>query len=154
MRIAGIDADTKSIQIVVLDGVTPVIQRIEAAGRRSEDRIQALAEGFENTQQIWGDVRWVYVESPIMGVNVKSLRDQAQVLGIIRSYLWRHGLDHSLVDNGTWKKGILGNGHASKEEITAYAQSVLIVPSGLPQDAYDAACIAAWGFNNVPQEVS
>lgn len=150
MRIAGIDPDTKAIQIVVLDDAGPVIHRIEAPGRRAEDRIQALAAGFENTQQVWGGVQWVYIESPVMGVNVKSLRDQAQVLGIIRSFLWRHGLDNSLVDSGTWKKGVLGNGHASKEEIAAYAQKILKVPSGQPQDAYDAACIAAWGYNNVP----
>ncbi len=160
MRIAGIDSDTKSIQIVVMDEGEPRIYRIEAKGRRAEDRIQALAAGLEESSSIWQEVRWVYIETPVMGVNAKALRDQAQVVGIIRSFLWRHGLDNSMVDNGTWKKGVLGNGHASKEEIAAYAQKMLKVPTGQPQDAYDAACIAAWGYNNVPagaripQEVS
>ncbi len=156
MRIAGIDADTKSIQIVVFDDrEPPVIHRVEAKGRRAEDRIQALAAGLEGTPSwLWKDVRWVYVEVPVMGVNAKALRDQAQVVGMVRSYLWRNDLDNSLVDNGTWKKGLIGNGHASKEEIAAYAQNMLKVPRGQPQDAYDAACIAAWGYSNVPQEVA
>ncbi len=161
MRIAGIDPDTKAIQIVVMgEDDEPRICRIEAKGRRAEDRIQALAAGLEESSSIWQDVRWVYIETPVMGVNAKALRDQAIVVGVIRSFLWRNGLVNSMVDNGTWKKGVLGNGHASKEEIAAYAQTMLKVPIGQPQDAYDAACIAAWGYSNVPagaripQEVS
>lgn len=155
MKIAGIDPDTKSITIVVTEGqYEPSIFRVEAKGRRAEDRIQALAAALETAPVLWDDVRWVYIELPVMGVNAKALRDQSQVVGIIRSFLWRNGLNNSLVDNGTWKKGVLGNGHASKEEIAAYAQAVLKMPIGQTQDAYDAACIAAWGYNNVPQEVS
>jgi Holliday junction resolvasome RuvABC endonuclease subunit len=53
-----------------------------------------------------------------------------------------------MVDNGTWKKGVLGNGHASKEEIAAYATKVLGIPLNEPQDVYDAACIAEFGRRN------
>lgn len=158
LRIAGIDPDTKAIQIVVLDEGGPNIYRLQAPGRRAEDRIQALAALLEDKDSpfIWHDVRWVYVESPVLAqfrgkTNAKALRDQSQVVGIIRSFLWRRGLDHSLIDNTIWKKGLLGNGNASKEEIAAYAQKVLKVSTDQPQDAFDAACIAAWGFNNVPK---
>jgi Holliday junction resolvasome RuvABC endonuclease subunit len=152
MRIAGIDPDTKAIQIVALGDCVPNICRIEGYGRRAEDRIQALAARLEvQSLSIWHHVCWVYIETPVMGVNAKALRDQAQVVGIVRSFLWRHGLANSLVDNGTWKKGLLGNGHASKEEIAAFAQTFLQMPPGQPQDAYDAAGIAAWGHNNVPK---
>jgi Holliday junction resolvasome RuvABC endonuclease subunit len=155
MRIAGIDPDTKAIQIVVLDDGGPNIYRLQAAGRRAEDRIQALAALLEDSPVIWQGVRWVYVETPVLAqfrgkTNAKALRDQAQVVGIIRSYLWRRKIDHSLIDNTIWKKGLLGGSNASKEEIAAYAQKVLGVPADQPQDAYDAACIAAWGCNNVP----
>lgn len=157
MTVAGIDADTKSIQVVVYGprGAT-VIKRWQAKGRRAEDRIQQLAALFEDKDwaAVWKDVAWVYVESPVLAqfrgkTNAKALRDQSQVLGVVRSFLWRHGLDHTLVDNTVWKKGLLGNGHASKEEIAAYALKMLGMPADLPQDAYDAACIAAWGHHNV-----
>ena len=157
MTVAGIDADTKSIQLVVFgDGAITVIKRWQAKGRRAEDRIQQLAGLLEDKDwaAVWKDVAWVYVESPVLAqfrgkTNAKALRDQSQVLGVIRSFLWRNGLDHTLVDNTVWKKGLLGNGHASKEEIAAYAHKMLGVPTDQPQDACDAACIAAWGYNNL-----
>lgn len=157
MTVAGIDADTKSIQVVVFGpGGMTVNKRWQAKGRRAEDRIQQLAGLLEDKDwaAVWKDVAWVYVESPVLAqfrgkTNAKALRDQSQVLGVIRSFLWRNGLDHTLVDNTVWKKGLLGNGHASKEEIAAYAHKMLGVPTDQPQDACDAACIAAWGYNNL-----
>ncbi len=158
MTVAGIDPDTKAIQVVVFSdaGAPSVIKRWQAKGNRAEDRIQKLTGLLEDKDwaAVWKGVTWVYVESPVLAqfrgkTNAKALRDQAQVLGVIRSFLWRNGLDHTLVDNTVWKKGLLGNGHASKEEIAAYAQKMLGMPADLPQDAYDAACIAAWGYNNL-----
>lgn len=165
MRIAGIDPDTKAITIAVLDegGGVPDIKRVEAQGRRAEDRIRQLWDHLEVISHFFvyprPGVNWVYIETPVLAhfkgkTNAKALRDQAQVLGIIRAFLWRHEIDHSLVDNTIWKKGVLGNSNASKEEIAAYAQKMLWMPPSQPQDAYDAACIAAWGYNNIPREVS
>ncbi len=145
MKIAGIDPDTKAITGVTLEeGKEPRIYRVEAKGRRAEDRIEKLYTSLRLT--FFGEpADWVYIELPVMGVNVKALRDQAMVIGMIRYWLWSNDQPHSMVDNTVWKKGLLGNGHASKEEIAAYAQRVLHIPADQPQDAYDAACIAAWG---------
>lgn len=150
MRVIGIDPDTKSITFVSLDsenqGSRYKIIRVEAKGRRAEDRVEKLWAGLEDLS-VWPLMHpdWVYIETPVMGVNAKALRDQAVVVGLIRSFLWRKGLPHSMVDNGTWKKAVLGGGHASKEEIAAYAQRVLGLEAGQPQDVYDAACIAVYG---------
>lgn len=151
MRIAGIDPDTKSITIVVLAEDEPnIVECIRVKGRRAEDRIEQLYNELfvwtgDALNDVFGPIDWVYIETPVMGVNAKALRDQAQVVGMIRYWLWSHDQPHSLVDNGTWKKGVLGNGHASKEEIAAYAQRVLRLKAGQPQDVYDAACIAEYG---------
>ncbi len=151
MRLAGIDPDTKAITGVTLEeGQEPRIYRVEAKGRRAEDRVEKLFTALRLAR--FGEpADWVYIESPVMGVNVKALRDQAIVIGMIRYWLWFHDQPHSMVDNGTWKKGVLGNGHASKEEIAAYAQRVLHISADQPQDVYDAACIAAWGQGHAPE---
>ncbi len=150
MRIVGIDPDTRAITGVVLEaGKEPHIWRVEAKGRRAEDRIEGLYTSLRITF-FDQPVDWVYIETPVMGVNAKALRDQAVVVGMIRFWLWSNNQSHSMVDNGTWKKGVLGNGHASKEEIAAYAQKVLHIPADQPQDVYDAACIAAWGNGRAP----
>jgi Holliday junction resolvasome RuvABC endonuclease subunit len=148
MRVMGIDPDTKAITSVILDSDptrAPIVTRLEAKGRRAEDRIEGLyKELFMSPPQT--KIDWVYIESPVMGVNAKALSYQAQVIGMIRYWLWYHDLPHSLVNNGTWKKNVLGNGHASKEEIAAYAQQMLEFGSGELQDIYDAALIAEFGL--------
>ncbi len=155
MRITGVDPDTKAITGVTLDGdKKPTIYRVEAKGRRAEDRIEKLYTSLRLT--FFGEPSgWVYVETPVLAqfrgkTNAKALRDQAMVIGMIRYWLWSNDQPHSMVDNTVWKKGLLGNGHASKEEIAAYAQRVLHIPADQPQDVFDAACIAAWGSGQQP----
>ena len=150
MWISGIDPDTKAITGVTLEeGKEPRIYRVEAKGRLAEDRIEKLYTSLQIT--FFGEPSdWVYIELPILShfkgkVNAKALRDQAMVIGMIRYWLWSNDQPHSMVDNTVWKKGLLGNGHASKEEIADYAKRVLHIPDEHPQDVYDAACIAAWG---------
>lgn len=147
MRVAGIDPDTRAITMVTLSPGDIQMLRLEAKGRRAEDRVEGLyKELFFQHPTLGPDLTdWVYIETPVMGVNAKALRDQAIVVGMIRYWLWYQEQPHSLVDNGTWKKVVLGNGHASKEEIAAYAQRVLGLEQGLAQDFYDAACIAEFG---------
>lgn len=148
MRIAGIDPDTKQVSIYIMDSDASHNPRdrirLEARGKRAEDRVEALANVIEDIRLTHID--WAYIEWPVMGVNVKALRDQSIIIGVLRSRLWRVGVQHSMVDNGTWKKAVLGNGHASKEEIAAYAHHILGLGTGLTQDMYDAACIAQFGF--------
>lgn len=150
MRIAGIDPDTKAITgVTLVRDKEPSIFRVEAKGRRAEDRIEKLYTSLRLT--FMGEpVDWVYVETPVLAqfrgkTNAKALRDQAMVIGMIRYWLWSNHQPHSMVDNTVWKKGLLGSGHASKEEIAAYAQRVLHISADQPQDVFDAACIAAWG---------
>ncbi len=150
MKIVGVDPDTKAITAVTLGGAKePHIFRVEAKGRRAEDRIEKLYTSLRITF-FAEPADWVYIELPVLAqfrgkTNAKALRDQAMVIGMIRYWLWSNDQPHSMVDNTVWKKGVLGNGHASKEEIAAYAQRVLHIPADHPQDVYDAACIAAWG---------
>lgn len=153
--IVGIDPDTKAITGVALGGgKEPNIWRIEAKGRRAEDRIEKLFTSLRLTFFPDKPVDWVYIELPMLAqwkgkTNPKALRDQSMVIGMIRYWLWSNNQPHSMVDHGTWKKGVLGNGHASKEEIADYAQRVLHIPADQPQDAFDAACIAAWGASHL-----
>ena len=157
MNVAGIDPDTKAITgVKLVTGKEPYIWRIEAKGRRAEDRIEKLFTSLYSTYPTNEPADWVYIELPVLGqfrgkTNPKALRDQAMVIGMIRYWLWSNNQPHSMVDNTVWKKGLLGNGHASKEEIAAYAQRVLFIPADQPQDVYDAACIAAWGVSHLPE---
>ncbi len=158
MIVAGIDPDTKAVTIVTLDSEVRgsnahKITRFEAKGRRAEDRIHALSVEIETGYMGASKFDWIYIETPIMGVNVKALRDQAFVVGMIRHELWRRGQPHSLVDNGTWKRLTVGTGHATKEEIKDWALRVEpSLPGDAKQDVYDAFCIAKYGQSAIRGE--
>lgn len=152
MRVLGIDPDTRSMAFVVLGtegGTGYQYGKIEVKGRTAEDRIQPLwvRLQFESLPARSASYDWAYIESPMLGRNPKATVDQAQVVGMLRGFLWYCGCyNHTLVNNMTWKKSVLGNGKATKEEIAEYARRMLGLPPGLSQDIYDAACIARFGL--------
>lgn len=157
--IAGIDPDTKAITIVVLSrkpttfGVEEFVvsRRVEAAGRRADDRFLDLARQIRDVLHIIPNAgaSWCYLERPMVGPNRKGAIDMGQVVGMIRAELDRLDMPHSMVDPGVWKKALLGNGHATKEEIKEWSVRHLGMANDLKQDYYDAACIAAFGMKNV-----
>lgn len=115
--------------------------------RRAEDRFPRLVHALEELlvefpNTIWG---WAYVEKPMFTVNPASTVAQSRMLGAIESALVRANIPFSEVDPGTWKKTLLGNGHASKEQIKAWVIANFEVLDDLTQDQYDAYAIAAYG---------
>lgn len=156
MNVVGIDPDTKAIHLVQLGTDSgwegnPKLCKVEAKGQKAEDRFIPLIKAFDKiplSKIDWDNVDWIYIEIPPM-VNANAFKAQCLVIGAIRASLTVcMDIPHSLVDNGTWKKGVIGNGHATKEEIKAWAIAMLKMPEGLAQDYYDAACIAAFGLQH------
>lgn len=156
--ICGIDPDTKAITLAILtrrpEGVGPgpepfvVRRRFETTGRRAEDRFLQLARQVRDGLRIVTSTgcSWVYLEKPMVGPNRKAAIDMGMIVGMIRGELDRLEMPHSLVDPGVWKKALLGNGHATKDEIKAWAVRHLGLEDGLAQDFYDAACLAMFGL--------
>ncbi len=58
----------------------------------------------------------------------------------------RIGVPMIEVNPSTWKRDVIGNGQASKDEIRAYAVKSYGVDPTAPQDAIDALCILARGI--------
>jgi len=154
MRVVGIDPDTKAITWAVTDTEAPGIVhvgRVEAKGRRAEDRLCMLVDLFYHAIPEFDTCDWIYVERPVVvgggarKINRKAIIDQSIVVGAIRALLYLRGQNHTLVDPGTWKRAVLGDGHASKEDIKRWALAHF---KGLkddhPQDFYDAVCIACF----------
>lgn len=152
MRVIGIDPDTRNITLCVLEGPKLVQHAIIAAkGQRAEDRLKQLWDGFgewAHQQEYVGPVDYAYVEKPMYTVSAAATIAQSIVIGVIRAVLWQAEIPHSLVDPGTWKKEMLGTGHASKEEIKALALTLFHdLDTSLAQDVYDSAIIGRWGAN-------
>lgn len=149
MRVAGIDPDTKSIAVVIIeDGKTNIVH-LKAKGRKAEDRFRFLVSAFADLifGGILDKVDFTFVEQPVMVRNPKAVRDQAFVVGAIRAIL---GDKHSLVDNTVWKKGVIGNGMATKEEIKEFIVGAFPdLGDSHDQDVYDAAGIALFGLRGL-----
>lgn len=148
MRVAGIDSDTKSITWSIIETALPnaaCIGRVEAKGRRAEDRFVELVKAFEERVPDFKSCCWVYLELPMAGPNMGATINQAAIVGAIRTLFIQHNIPHSLVSVGTWKKNVLGSGAATKEEIKNWAIQHYHIDQNREQDAFDATAIAAFG---------
>ena len=147
------DPDTKSITIFIAetDGHGAEMfdnLRLEAAGKRAEDRYRHLVEEMRGIlpRNLFQACKYVYVERPFVGPNRKAAIDVGMVVGALRAELYRLDVPHSLVDPAVWKTKTLGTSRVSKEEIKQWAMVRFGLEDGLAQDYYDAACIAAYGM--------
>lgn len=95
----------------------------------------------------------VWIEDVIIGNNRRYSLALAETMGAVLSDLAQmrmgHGTDMRRVDNKTWKKALIGNGNASKDDIRHYIDVTHPQYSplcGEDQDLYDACCIALYGL--------
>ncbi len=152
MSVIGIDSQTTNISWVSIDDKLVVPHRVAVKGRYAEDRFLPMMREFKTAFEAcvfptWGDLPFVHLEKPMLTRNAEATIYQSMVVGAIRQVLSGFGLAHSLVDPGVWKKGLLGTGKASKEEISAWVIAAGLLPAGLEQDLYDSCAIAQWGRN-------
>lgn len=91
----------------------------------------------------------VYLEEPLVGRGgVKSTMVQAFTSGAVQAAFAMEGVPVHLVNVGTWKKEVLGNGRADKPavmELVRHRWPDAAVATGGDQDLADAAAIAMYG---------
>jgi len=144
-----VDPDTKSITIFIIGDDRSERIRIQAKGRRAEDRFLSLVEDILKVTRNHDRpplADYVYIERPFVGPNRKAAIDMGMVVGALRGALVRADIPHSLIDPSVWKTNTMGTSNVSKEEIKQWAMVRFELPGNLEQDHYDAACIAAYGM--------
>ena len=83
------------------------------------------------------------IEEPIFAQNRSVVRTLSEVVGAVWTILIISDIPTKLVDNGTWKKNIVGSGKAKKADIMEYA--IEKWGDKFPEQDYaDAACIALY----------
>lgn len=92
----------------------------------------------------------IWIEDILIGNNRKYSINLAQTMGAVLASLGAKWADKTLwVNVATWKKEVIGNGHAKKEDIQNYIytqDSAYSVLCGHDQDRFDAACIGYYGY--------
>jgi len=146
--VVGIDSSSKAIHAARMDGDKLQLFKWSGTGSKAEDRFYEILESFNTDLQkrkLNGDkIKFVAIEKPIYTNNAKTVIVLSKIVGAIEYILAYNKISYELVDNRTWKKVVLKNGNATKEEILAYAEKKH-KRKFEEQDYADAVCIAEWG---------
>ena len=149
-RVMGIDLSSRKIAIVRLSGDDYESHTVEIEKLPNRpDELSALQEGVEGLMDRFSS-SWVYIEAPVVGRGgARPTVLQAQVDGIVQSAAVRFGhLGAYSVNNKTWKKDVVGNGNAGKDDTKSWLAAyhpVLTDLCGDDQDLVDAAGVALYG---------
>ena len=149
MKYLGLDTSSKAIHIVVLDESENLIKIYKAScdtKKSFKDRFPELMDNFARTlvEDIDIDtVDYAVIEEPIFAQNRNVVRTLSEVVGAGWGALCLSDIPTTLVDNGTWKKEILGSGKATKDDILKY--EIEKWGDEFPEQDYaDAACVALY----------
>lgn len=155
MSVLGIDLGIRKIAIcVITDGLAGYtcygVRTLVLVEQPREDELHRLSRYVESVALTYQPDH-VFIEQPIVGNNRKYSMKISESCGAVRSVLGQEvhrGLKTVMVDNGTWKKELLHDGHASKAEVRNYinvTHPAYAAFCGDDQDAYDSCCIALYG---------
>ena len=156
----GFDSNSKSIACVLLERDSGnwvdsflLESNLKEADKRllelSSDLLMILRE-----KKIIRDNYTAFIELPIYLQNPKTTILLAQVVTAVKLACAQREVPYLGVDNLVWKKGVLGSGKVSKEQIADFGN----IRWGKEQfagsqDLSDAACVALWGVLRLRQVV-
>lgn len=93
----------------------------------------------------------VYMEAPLVGRSAYATIVQAQVGGAVLAAACKAGVNVELVNVNSWKSQVVGNGHASKEQVREWLEENIphaYILAGGDQDLIDAAAITQYGVQH------
>jgi Holliday junction resolvasome RuvABC endonuclease subunit len=148
----GCDASKHKVHLAILDSKSNLIrlEYLETSGRDDIGRMGDLSDQFESwlvdfsiEQNVLIDDEVVLcIEGPIYLQNIKTSFSIAQTVYGIELAAYRTQVPCFEVPPTSWKKMVLGNGAAKKEDILKFAETKWGKGKFKEQDYADAACIA------------
>ena len=156
--VIGIDPSSKKLAAVAAFGTPDRPRLVDWTARRLttgnwDTSVTALA--MEWAWDIIGVARSagdpvVYLEEPVVGRGgVRSTVVQAFTSGALQGALAYECVPVHLVNVGTWKREVVGNGHASKTDVGRLVRDdwpAAAAAVGSDQDLLDAAAICLYGL--------
>mgnify|MGYP001566114880 CR=1 FL=1 len=144
MKILACDCSSKLIGCIQLENKS-VLQCMLYGGSKNdfETRLKVLFVGFRELIDKWKpDV--IYIEQAVYVQNVKATLMIDAVVNLVRFVCIDKAIPYQIVDNTVWKKDVLGNGKASKEQITEFVRARESRSFEI-QDLCDAYCLSLFG---------
>ena len=148
MSLMGIDLGARKVALFCWENDSPHATTWEAPEEFSRAQQLHHLAGYVHDMVATFDIDQVWIEDTLVGNNHKYSLALTETKGAVMSALALH-VDVRLVNVGTWKKAVLGNGHASKDQIRDYihvTHGAYAPLCGDDQDLYDACCIGLYGL--------
>lgn len=148
-KIFGIDCSSYSIGCAIMNkkSIIPII--IEGGRMNSFDtRAEIMFHEFSKVLKEFKP-NAVFVEGAIYLKNIKTTLMIARVINFVLASCIENNVYYQIVDNKSWKKDILGNGAATKEQIMEFAKAKWGNIFKDNFDLSDSACIAFYGWRRM-----
>lgn len=146
MKIVGIDADSKKIAAVIFENdQLESWHLMESKNKDTQERIFELYFQFESFIKSKKPGK-IFIEESIFCQNFLTSKAITEVLANCKLLCKLNLVPFEMVQNKTWKKHIIGNGNATKEDIKKFVVKKYPQLEKEPQDIADALCICMWGI--------
>lgn len=148
MKVLGCDCSTKSIGCVMLDSKSDeyfCCSLLESKEKDTIVRSEELFFLFKGLLEAWvPDI--VYIEQAVYCNNIKTTLTIDSVVNGIKYNCILANIPYQIIDNKSWKKQVLGNGKASKEDIMKFAKIRFPGKIYNNQDLADSSLISLFGI--------
>lgn len=146
MRVVGIDLDSKKIAAVLfVNGEFNQILFFQTKNKNTDERLFELYKYFESMIIKHLKPDKVFIEDSIYVSNFRTSKALSESIGNVKLLCRLNQIPFEIVSNKTWKKEIIGNGNASKEDIKRFVLKQKPDLIDEPQDCYDSFAICLWG---------
>lgn len=147
MLIAGVDCSSKSIAFVMIENNEIRLKKlIESSSKDPHTRVSELFLSFrEFMKELPIKPGIVFIEQALFLQNVKTTLMIDATINAVRFVCIENNIPCSIIDNRSWKKSVIGNGKASKEDIAQFVNLKWPDFGSTSQDLMDAASIAMFG---------
>jgi Holliday junction resolvasome RuvABC endonuclease subunit len=151
MRVMGCDCSSKLIAAVIVGDSDEFKTHFMSSNSPDWDvRSRDLFTGFSELMTTLKNTKMmpdaIYIEQAVYVQNIKATLAIDSVINAVKFLAYMNGVYYNIVDNHSWKKAVLGNGKASKEQILEFSK--VKWPNRISnQDIADASCIALCGYN-------
>jgi Holliday junction resolvasome RuvABC endonuclease subunit len=151
MNVYGFDLSSRKVAGILLRGEGEP-EAFAMTTKKLESRAKELFSLWRQIDDLLtqNEPEYVYIEAPVVGRGgARPTILQSQVDGLVQSAAVKSSaVGVYSVNNKTWKKAVVGNGNATKQDTSAWLAKdhpVLSELAGDDQDLVDAAGVAVYG---------
>lgn len=136
--VIGVDSAVKGIAIVSLPSFHVFIPRLKLFD-------DSLVHFYRECTAI--NCSSVWIEDVTYVRNYAATIKLAEVLAVVKLAFLERDIPVFSVNNLTWKRDVIGNGHATKEDVKRFVKTSdhFSLPDAISDDIADAACLALFG---------